>query len=271
MSELNAAQRGDLAESMLPVAAHLAVLVHGDGGPEDVSAVIHGLTDTEKDALIVVLAGLVDPEQPMGKALGWLDFNEHGSLTVPPSWSEEGTIRDLVPDQEELELGDDYVDPAAVAKFVKGFRVEVTDADFLAAVKQCVAVGMTLADVNRLRGWREKTAENWVNRMRKRYQRDGREFPSLAPPGSRLLTEEEVVAIRERCVEGATDLEVAMSFGVSQKTVGEVARGKRYPHFGGPIRKVRSAKGTQASRDFMCGHGSTSQLATKKHQMGEAA
>ncbi|KPI31400.1 hypothetical protein OV320_2616 [Actinobacteria bacterium OV320] len=271
MSELNAAQRGDLAESMLPVAAHLAVLVHGDGGPEDVSAVIHGLTDTEKDALIVVLAGLVDPEQPMGKALGWLDFNEHGSLTVPPSWSEAGTIRDLVPDQEELELGDDYVDPAAVAKFVKGFRVEVTDADFLAAVQECFALGMTLGDVDRLRGWASKTAEKWVNRLRKRYQRAGREFPSLGPVVGPVLTERDVVKMRQRSERGDSDVAISMSFDVTRETVRAICTGKRYPHFGGPIRKVRSAKGTQASRDFMCGHGATSQLATKKHQLGEAA
>ena len=270
MSGLNAQQRGDLAEAMLPVAAHLAVLVHGDGGPEDVRDVIHGLTDTEKDALIVVLAGLVDPDQPMGKALGWLDFNEHGALTVPPSWSQSGSVRDMA-QEADVELDDDYVDPAAVAKFVKGFRVEVTDADFLAAVQQLVSKGMTLADVDHLRRWPARTAENWVNRLRKRYQRSGRTFPALTQPGTRLLTEEEVVAIRERCAEGATDLEVAMSFNVSQKTVGEVARGNRYTQFGGPIRKVRSAGGVQASRDFMCGHSDNSQLGKKNHQMGAAA
>ncbi len=270
MSGLNAHQRGDLAEAMLPVAAHLAVLVHGDGGPEDVRDVIQGLTDTEKNALLVVLAGLVDPEQPMGKALGWLDFNEHGVLTVPPSWSQSGSVRDLAPDPDVV-LDDDYVDPAAVAKFVKGFRVDLTDADFLAAVQECVALGMTLGDVDRLRGWPRKTAENWVNRLKKRYQRAGREFPNLAPAGGTDLTEQDVIRMRERSQRGDSDAEIAMSFDVTRETVRAICTGKRYAHFGGPIRKTRGAKGLQASRDFMCGHTSGSQLGTKKHEMGDVA
>ena len=106
MNTLSVEQRGDLAETMLPVAANLAVLVHGDGGPEDVAEVLAGLDETQKNALIVVLAGLVDPEQPVGKALGWLDFNEHGSVVVP-SWSEDRPVRDLAPDGVE-ELGAEF-------------------------------------------------------------------------------------------------------------------------------------------------------------------
>jgi hypothetical protein len=254
---------------MLPVAANLAVLVHGEGGPEDVQEVLAGLTDQQRNALIVVLAGLVDPEQPLGKALGWLDYNEHGSLTVP-SWSEERSVRDLVPEFVE-ELADDYIDPTAVNRFVKGFGVDVTDAEFLAAVQKCVAMEMVLADVDKLRGWRDKTTENWVNRLRKQYQRSGRKFPSLAQPSLRVLTEEEVIAIREKSAEGATDMEVAMSFDVSSKTVSEVCRGKRYTQFGGPLRSVRSDEGVKASREFMCGHADDSRAGTKRHALGEAA
>jgi hypothetical protein len=269
MSSMTAEQRGDLAEKMLPVAANLAVLVHGDGGPADVQEVLAGLSDVDRNALIVVLAGLVDPDQPLGKALGWLDFNEHGSLTVP-SWSEPRSVRDLAPEPDEVEDAD-FVDQTAVKQFVKGFRVGVTDAEFLAAVRQCVAMEMTLADVNKLQGWRAKTAENWVNRIRKQYQRSGREFPSLTQPSLRVLAEEEVVAMRERSAEGATDLEVGMSFGVSSSTVGQVCRGKRYPQYGGPIRSTRSSESLKASREFMCGHGDDSRAATKHHEMGEAA
>lgn len=269
MSTLNAEQRGDLAERMLPVAANLSVLVHGDGGPEDVREVLEGLDETQKNALIVVLAGLVDPDQPVGKALEWLDFNEHGSLTVP-SWSEDRSVRDLAP-EAVVELGDDYVDPAAVAKFVKGFRVEVSDADFLAAVQQCVADGMTLPDVDRLRRWPAKTAETWVNRLRKRYQRSGREFPSLAASTGREFTEDEVIEIRTRSQGGATDLEISMSFDCTRETVASICRGRRYKEYGGPIREARNAKGVQASREFMCGHSSGSQEALKPHRLGTAA
>lgn len=261
MSEaLTATQRGDLAERMLPVAANLTVLVHGDGGPEDVAEVLAGLSETDKNALIVVLAGLVDPEQPVGKALGWLDFDEHGSLTVP-SWSEESSVRDLAPEPDE-DLDDDYVDQVAVSKFVRGFRVDsLTDVEFLAAVKECVAAGMTLPDVDRLRKWPARTAENWVNRLRKQCQRSGREFPSLAQPTVRVLSEEEVIAIREKAAGGASDLEVAMSFDVSQKTVGEVCLGKRYAQYGGPIREPKKVQRLKGTREHMCGHADNSQAA----------
>ena len=262
MSEqtLTTEQRGDLAEQMLPTAAHLAVLVHGDGGPEDVAEVLAGLDDTRKNALIVVLAGLVDPEQPVGKALGWLDFNEHGSLMVP-SWSEERSVRDLAPEAVE-ELDDEYVDQVAVTRFVRGFPAQVSDAEFLAAVKHCVAQEMTLADVDRLRGWPRKTAEKWVNRLRKQYQRSGREFPSLAQPSVRSFTQAEVVAIRERSAGGASDRDIAMSYATTRETIRSICRGQRYPQYGGPVRAPRGVQPAPSSREYMCGHAGNSQAAS---------
>lgn len=269
MSTLNVEQRGDLAEQMLPVAAHLAVLVHGDGGPEDIGEVLAGLDDTQKNALIVVLAGMVDPDQPVGKRLGWTAVTKNGALPMP-AWLEQKPLREHAPDTAE-ELDQDFVDWAAVTKFVKGFRVEVTDADFLAAVRQCVADGMTLGDVDRLRRWPEKTAEKWVNRIRKRHQRSGREFPSLAPAVAREFTEAEVLEMRARSARGVTDLEIALSFSCRRETVAHICRGRTYQQYGGPVRAARSAKGLQASRNFMCGHGEGSQEALKPHRLGTAA
>lgn len=260
MSALNAEQRGDLAEQMLPTAAHLAVLVHGDGGPEDVADVLAGLDETQKNALIVVLAGLVDPEQPVGKALGWLDFNEHGALTVPASWSERSSVRDLAPDPR-VEADDEYVDQVAVTKFVKGFRVEVTDVDFLAAVQQCARLGMTCPDIDALRRWPKKTTENRLNRLKKRYQRSGREFPSLGFAKVRMFSEEEVVAIRERSASGTPDVQLAVAFDVTRETIRAIVTGIRYPRLGGPIRTARSARSLQASREHMCGHADASRAA----------
>lgn len=270
MSTLSPEQRGDLAEQMLPMAAHLAVLVHGDGGPEDVAEALAGLDDTQKNALIVVLAGLVDPEQPVGKALGWLDFNEHGSLTVPASWSEERSVRDLAPEPDE-ELDDDYVDQVAVAKFVKGFRVDVTDADFLAAVQQCAALGMTCPDIDNLQHWPHKTTENWLNRLKKRHQRSGRKFPDLGFAKGRVFTEEEVVSIRQRSVAGATDVVLGVEFDVNRETIRSIVRGQRYAQYGGPIRKTRSKESLKASREYMCGHADNSKAALSKTQLEEAA
>ena len=269
MSTLSAQRRGDLVESMLPVAANLAVLVHGEGGPEDIADVLSGLDDAAKNALIVVLAGMVDPEQPVGRRLSWTAVTRNAALPMP-AWMEQKPLSEHATDTVE-ELGQEFVDWAAVEKFVKGFRVEVTDADFLAAVQQCVADGMSLGDVDRLRRWPAKTAEKWVNRLRKRYQRSGRAFPSLAPVAARQFTEEEVVAMRTRSQEGATDLELALAFDCKRETVASICRGRAYPQFGGPVRSARGAKGVQASRDFMCGHTAGSQVGLKRHRLGTAA
>ena len=121
MSTLTAEQRGDLAESMLPVAATMTLLVHGDGGPEDVQEVLAELDDTQRAALIVVLAGLVDPEQMLSKALGWVEFDETGALAVP-QWDEKRTVRDLA-EEQELAEDPDYVDPVAVRRYLAGSRV----------------------------------------------------------------------------------------------------------------------------------------------------
>lgn len=261
----SAERRGDLAESMLPVAAHLAVLVHGEGGPEDVQATLAGLSEEQRTALIVVLAGMVDPDQPVGKALGWLDFDENGALTVPASWSEDRSVRDLAPEMDEG-LDDDYVDPVAVHKFVKGFRVEVTDAEFLAAFGQCVAAGMSAGDVDQLRGWPRKTAETWLNRLRKRYQRSGRVFPSFAQPADRVFSEAEVLEMRTRGADGDTFLEIALSFNTTATTVSAICGGRRYRQFGGPLRSGRGVAAVKASRDYMCGHGAGSLAAQPGYQ-----
>lgn len=257
-------------EQVLPVAANLAVLVHGDGGPEDIAEVLAGLDEEQKNALIVVLAGMVDPDRPVGKGLSWTAVTKNAALPMP-AWLEQKALRDHAVDAPEG-LDAEFVDWAAVEKFVKGFRVEVTDADFLAAVQQCVAMGMSLGDVDQLRRWRSKTAENWVNRLRKRYQRAGREFPSLAPPdASRDFTETEVVDIRTRADSGVPYLDISLAFGCSRETVSAICRGRRYKQFGGPIRQARHESGWQASRDFMCGHAEGSQLGLKRHQVGAAA
>lgn len=258
-------QRDALAAEMLPVAAHLAVLVHGDGGPQDVAEVLAGLDDTRKNALIVVLAALVDPDQPVGKALTWTDVTRHGALPVP-SWLEQRPVREHAP-EPAAEADDDYVDPVAVERFVQGLPVKVTDSEFLAAVQECVNRGISVSEVNRLHGWPPRFAENWVNRLRKQYQRSGREFPSLAQPNTRVLTEKEVLEIRTRSAKGANDLQLAVRFGTSQTTIREIVSGRRYKQYGGPIRTARSKQGLRASREFMCGHADNSLAARTKQQM----
>ncbi|MFJ6215104.1 hypothetical protein ACIQGZ_17470 [Streptomyces sp. NPDC092296] len=87
------AQRGDLAEKLLPIAAHLACLTHGNGDQRDIHQTIARLTRDERDALIVILAALVDPDQSIADALGYVTWDEHGRTAPAIGW--RGTLRHL--------------------------------------------------------------------------------------------------------------------------------------------------------------------------------
>lgn len=93
MTALTAAERGELAERLLPVAANLVRLVHGDGGPRDIQQVLARLNPDELDALPVVLAALVDPARSLADALGWVTWDCHGR-PCPPA-RVVGTVLDL--------------------------------------------------------------------------------------------------------------------------------------------------------------------------------
>jgi DNA-binding CsgD family transcriptional regulator len=259
MSNLSAEQRGSLVERMLPEAANLAVLVHGDGGPEDIAEVLGRLDETEKNALIVVLAGMVDPDQPVGKGLSWTAVTKNQALPTG-AWLEQKPLREHAVEGVE-ELDEDFVDEVAVSHFVRGLQADVTDVEFLEAVQRCAARGVSLADVNRMHGWQAKTAENRVNRIKKRYQRSGRVFPSLALNRGPTFTEELVVRIREKAYAGTSNIELALTYGTTRETIRAIATGLRYPEYGGPIRAGRTASSVKASREYMRGHADGSEAA----------
>ena len=268
MSFLSVEQRGDLAERMLPVAAHLAALVHGDGGPEDVAEVLNGLDETQKNALIVVLAGLVDPEQPVGKALSWLDVTKHGALGVT-SWMEQRPLKDHVPEDTD-EDGDDYIDEVAVQQHLRGTNFYVTKRERLEAVARGVRIGMDYPQFDAMYGLRVGSTATFVSRMRKKLIEMGQPVPSMDRPEQRVFTEKEVIAIRQRSAKGIPDVNLALSFGTDSRTIGAICRGDRYLKYGGPIRKARSAQGVKASREFGCGHADNS-LAGRRNEIKEKA
>ncbi|MFD7980269.1 hypothetical protein [Streptomyces sp. NPDC059071] len=236
---LSASERGDVAEAMLPTAAHLVALVHGDGGPSEVGEVLAKLTPLQKDALLVVLAGLVNPDQPLSAALGWLDFDEYGHTVVPP-WGERTRVRDLAPEPalEENDVG--HVDDIAVRKYAEGIRVAVTARERLAAVVVCVARGLTYLDIDAMHGLKKNSTATFISRTRRAYELRGEKFPEIVrPDATRVLTEAEVVEIRERSHAGATDLALALSYGVNAKAISDVCRGRSYQQYGGPIRQPK--------------------------------
>ncbi|MFB9558663.1 hypothetical protein [Streptomyces roseoviridis] len=238
---LTAKERGDMAEAMLPTAAHLVTLVHGDGGPSDVQDVLGKLSPLQKDALLVVLAGLVNPDQPMSAALGWLDFDETGRTVVPP-WGEQTRVRDLAPGPVLDEDDNEHVDEVAVRKYAEGVRVMVTPRERLEAVRLCVARGMNYPDIDAMQGLTRGSTSTFISRTRRAYALRGEEFPELVRPhGPRGLTNEQAREIRETyALGGVTDLELAMRFGVTRNVVTHVLTGDTYTDAGGPIRPKRT-------------------------------
>lgn len=92
---------GDLADRLVPVAAGLACIVHGDGTSHDIAHVLNRLDDQQRIALIVVLAGLVNPDAALDDTFAYLNWDEHGRAlpdkpkrqsraAVPPK-----TLRDI--------------------------------------------------------------------------------------------------------------------------------------------------------------------------------
>src|SRR5579859_4997984 len=95
---VNADDRADLAERMVPEACHLAVLVH-DADAEGVAAFIQGLDPEHVPALLVVLAALVpvDDRSP-GDLLAW-----EGSVPEAVKWRQMPLMAEARPGRAEPE------------------------------------------------------------------------------------------------------------------------------------------------------------------------
>lgn len=240
--------RGDLAEQLLPVAAHMACLVHGDGGASDIQQALAGLDSTQRDALIVVLAAMVDPDRPVGAALGWLDFNEHGAAAVAPV-DDRDTIRTLA-ESVEPELDEHYVDPAAVDAYLHGQNVVVSKAEQLEAIRIGCALGMSYQDFDRLHGLKMNTTSTFVSRARKVYVDWGIEFRvGNSTNGVAVFSEDQVIEIRERAQAGGTNVEIALAYGVTGPAISRIVCGDAYPRYGGPIRPKRNSGPSNATRE----------------------
>lgn len=247
MTVLSAKERGDMVEELLPQATNLVVLVHGDGGVRDVHQAIARLDAGQRDAMLVILAGLVDPDRPLSSALGWLDFTEEGELTVPP-WQDTASVRDLVP-EPELEDDETFVDETAVQNYIKGIPGDVSVVERLQAVVEAAAQGISYLELDERHGFKAGRTSTFISRLRKQYVADGKPFPAIVRPlVSEQLSAETVVAIRERSAAGDTDMDIGLAFGVQPKAVAAICRGRTHARAGGPIREAKSSKPGRATR-----------------------
>ncbi|KAF0646574.1 MULTISPECIES: hypothetical protein [Streptomyces] len=172
MSGMSARERGDLAEKLLPVAALLATYVRGEGGPEDVQRVLDDLDDTARAALIVVLAGLVDPDQTVGAALGWLNFDEEGRLRVP-DWGNRTRLRELADDV--VPIASVRVDEVVVERRLAGDKcLPMTRAERRLAVERGVRRGMGYDDLAELLGMTRTAVKRSWERTKERRGETGR-------------------------------------------------------------------------------------------------
>ena len=104
---LTAAERGDLADRMLPVAARLACIARGDGDARDVAYSLDPLDRIELIAVIVALAAMVDPDTRLEDLLGHVTWDEHGHPAAPIATGPRLTLRSLVPPHAATPSGND--------------------------------------------------------------------------------------------------------------------------------------------------------------------
>jgi hypothetical protein len=240
-------RRGDLAEEMLPVAANLAALVHGDGGRQDIGEVLGGLDDDQRTALIVVLAGLVDPDRPLGALLGWLNFDEHGAA-APAAWSDRQTLRQIADEHESAVAdGTAFVDEGAVDGYMTGRMSQVTPPERLEAIRRGVAQGMTYRQFDEMHGLPRSATDDWMSKVRHRTEKYGEPFPAMMPDAPRDFSESDIVRIRTLAVAGHSMTGIGREYGVTRQAINRIATGVSYKQMGGPLREVRQRTASVAA------------------------
>ncbi|MFD3336110.1 hypothetical protein ACFWV1_26205 [Streptomyces sp. NPDC058700] len=178
MKRLTTQDRGDLAEEMLPVAARLATIVQGDGGVQDVEELLGKLGQQEQIALLVVLAGLVDPDRSVGALLGWLDFDEYGA-PIEAVQAGRRTLRDLAEEPPPRGAGVDEVAVERALSHPSGAAgVRLNRDERRLAVDRGVRRGLTYEQLaERLGLNREAVKASWL-RSKARAQAEGRYVPA---------------------------------------------------------------------------------------------
>ncbi|MYR75116.1 Transcription factor WhiB [Streptomyces sp. OspMP-M45] len=144
----------------------------------------------------------------------------------------------------------------AVARYLSGADGEVLPQERLEAVARGVRAGMSYLDFDRMHGLAKGATSVFVSRARKVCADKGFTFPDMGArrSGSRVLSDEQVVKLRERSAAGGvTDLELAMQVGVARKTVTGLLSGQSYKDVGGPIRRPRENKPGESTRVLWAG------------------
>jgi hypothetical protein len=175
---MTAEQRGDFVEILMPVAAGLAMAVREEA-PFEIRARLHELDRHELEVVAVVLAAMVDPDQPLAEALGWVDFDEHGEAlgVAQKSRRTVGSLARVRPVDRTH-----GVDRVAVERVLNGERFPLNQHERTIGVDLGIRRGMSYDDVaDRLGMTREAVQRSW-DRSKKTARENGQYVP-LQPVG----------------------------------------------------------------------------------------
>ncbi|MFE3202158.1 hypothetical protein [Embleya sp. NPDC059237] len=168
-----------LIESLLPLAAQLIVLVHGDGGRSDIGEFLEGLSDDERWALLVVLAAMVNPDRSLGAALGWVTWDERadpGALGL----ADTRRIRDVaqLPDEEPPDDAE-LIDPQVLERSLGGEFAVATPLEQRAVVEAAAREGVRPLLVARGLDLDLKSTQKAIERARARLAKEGGDCAGL--------------------------------------------------------------------------------------------
>lgn len=229
----------------------------------------------------VELRGGTAKERAFSRAQDILEWREAG-MTVKAIAAEmrmgRETIADVLRAFEELTEDvegayevPEQLDPRILADFLSGYDTVLPVDIQVLAVAEAVKRGMSYPDIDKARSLTKGHTASFVSRQRKKYEREGREFP-VQSPSPRILSDADVLNMRERYAQGGiTDMELAMQYGVPRNVVSSALSGRNYKNAGGPIRAAMSGRGKEASREWGSGHAPKSRAAMNQTDMEEAA
>lgn len=173
MSDLTPEERGDLAQHLLLEGMGLAVAVREEPR-EKLADRLRGLSRHELESLAIVLAALINPDQPVREALAWVDFDEYGRHD-PFAFRSQATIRQAAP-RDAISLGE-VVDEIKVRRVLEGEQHRLTASERALGVRIGMQRGLSYEEVAGLLGMKVDAVNRSWHRTRRRAREAGLPVP----------------------------------------------------------------------------------------------
>lgn len=174
----DAEARGDLAQALLPDAAGLAVAVREESR-EEIAQRLASLDRHELEALAVVLAAMVDPDQPLAQALDWVDFDEYGDKHRLTKRSKR-PIGAFAPDRPVTRGAG--VDEIAVGHVLAGHRMPLNRAERALAISRGMQAGKSFEEMGAVLGMDAPSVQSSWERTKRAAREAGMPVPQRPAP-----------------------------------------------------------------------------------------